>query len=101
MLIKKFKKDNNGGDKLTGLWATGTFAFFGLILFFILTYTHKDNSDAEISKLLNSQSFKKIEGLVSDFKRTYRYTKLGSETIETFTVDSVKFAYGDALLGEV
>ena len=99
VLTKKFKQDKGDGDKLIVLWATGAFAIVGLLGYFVMTFVYKDNSDAQTLKMLNS-STTKVEGVVSNFQRTYRNAKYGSETIESFTVDSIQFAYGDALLGK-
>lgn len=96
VLVKKMKRDKDNGDKAILLWGTGAFAFLGLLLFFLLTFIYKDNSDAETLKMLNSPSVAMVEGVISNFHRTYRN---GREIIESFTVDSVQFAYGDALLG--
>lgn len=51
-------------------------------------------------KMLNSETTPRVEGVVSNFERTSRGARYGSETIEMFTVDSIQFAYGDAALGK-
>jgi len=100
ILIKKFKKDKGDGEKTVLLWASGVFAVLGMTAYFVLTFMYTDNSDALVSKMLDSPSVAKVEGLVSDFQRKYRYSRYGTETIESFRVDSIQFAYGDAPLGD-
>jgi hypothetical protein len=100
ILIKKFRKNKGDGEKLILLWGTGVFAVLGLMIYFVLTFMYKDNSDAQISKMLDSPTVGKVEGIVSNFQRKYRHARYGDETIESFTVGSVQFAYGDALLGK-
>jgi hypothetical protein len=100
LLTKKFKKDKGDGEKLILLWGTGAFAVLGILGYFVLTFVYKDNSDEYTLKMLNSPTTPKVEGVVANFQRTHRNAKYGGETIETFTVDSVEFAYGDAALGK-
>jgi hypothetical protein len=100
VLTKKFKKDNSEGDKTILLWGIGAFAILGLTFYILLTFFYKDNSDSQTLKMLASPSTPKVEGLVSNFQRKFRNARYGSETIESFTVDSVEFAYGDAALGK-
>jgi hypothetical protein len=102
VMTKKFKKDNGDGDKTILLWGTATFAILGLTFYILLTFFYKDNSDSKTLKMLASPSTPKVEGLVSNFQRKIRNarSRFGSETIESFTVDSVEFAYGDAALGK-
>ncbi len=98
LLTKKYKIDKGEGDKIILLWGTGIFAIIALLGYFALTFVYKDNSDVQILTMLNSHA--KVEGIVSNFQRTHRNARYGGETIEIFTVDSIQFAYGDALLGK-
>jgi len=50
--------------------------------------------------MLNSSTTPKVEGVISNFERTFRNARYGGETIEKFSVDSIQFAYGDAALGK-
>lgn len=100
ILTKKYKLDKGDGDKLILLWGTGIFATLSLAFYVLLTFFYVDNSDSQILKMLDSPNTPKVEGLVSNFQRKFRNTKYGKETIESFTIDSVEFAYGDAALGK-
>jgi hypothetical protein len=100
LLIKKYKKDNTEGDKIILLWATGLFSLLSLIFYITLTFFVKDTSDSQTLKMLDSPATPKVEGIVTNFQRNYRATRYGRETIESFTVDSVEFAYGDAAMGQ-
>ena len=100
ILAKKYKRDSGDGDRMIILWGTGVLTVLGIAMFFLLTFITPDNSDAETAKMLQSAKVKKVEGIVSHFNRRFRNTRLGAETIESFNVDTVKFAYGDALLGK-
>lgn len=100
ILIKKFKKDQGDGDKSILLWGTGIFAICGLLMFLILTYNYQRHSDSGVSKIFHSPGVEKIEGFVSNFHRVQRNAKYGSETIETFSVDSIQFAYSNAAFGK-
>jgi len=100
LLIKKFKKDNGDGDKTILVWATGIFSVLGIVGYISLTFFNMDNSNEQALKMLNATTTPRIEGVVSNFERTYRSAKYGGETIEKFTIDSIKFAYGDAALGK-
>jgi hypothetical protein len=97
-LVKKFKKDKDDSDKTIILWATGSFAILGLASSILLTFFYPDKSSEQTLKMLNSPTTLKVEGVVSNFERTYRN---GKETIEKFTVDSVQFAYSDALISKL
>lgn len=99
-LIKKFKKDQGDGDKTIILWATGVFTVLGLVGYTMLTFFYQDKSNEQTLKMLESPTTPKVEGIVSNFERTFRSSKYANETIEKFTVDSVQFAYGDAVLGK-
>jgi TM2 domain-containing membrane protein YozV len=100
ILTKKFKLDKGDGEKLILLWGTGIFAILSLAFYVLLTFFYVDNSDSQILKILDSPNTLKVKGLVSNFQRKFRNTKYGKETIESFTIDSVEFAYGDAALGK-
>jgi hypothetical protein len=97
LLTKKFKNDKGDGDKTILLWGIGVFVVLGLIFYFLLTYVYKDTSEVQILKMLDSKTTPKVEGVISNFQRNYRNRK---EIIEIFRVDSVQFAYGDAVLGK-
>jgi|GEM_PF-1069860 len=99
-LAKKFKNDSGDGDRAILLWATGAFVVLGVAGYVTLTFFYPDKTNEKILEMLNAQTTPKIEGVVSNFQRTYRNAKYGAEIIETFSVDSVRFAYGDALLGK-
>ncbi len=100
VMIKKIKNDNGDGDKTILLWGTAAFGILGLTFYIVLTYFYKDNSDSRTLKMLASPSTPRVEGLVSNFQRKFRNARYGGETIESFTVDSVEFAYGDAAFGK-
>lgn len=97
LLIKILKKENVEGDKIILLWGSGIFSFLAFVMYFALTFFLEDNANSLTLKMLNSHSTPRVEGIISDFQRSYRDTK---ETIETFRVDSVQFAYGDAVFGK-
>lgn len=99
-LAKKFKKDKDDGDKTIILWATGAIAVIGLAGYIMLTFLYQEKSNEKTLERLNSPTSPRVEGVVSNFERTFRRAKYGGETIEKFTVDSVQFAYGDAALGK-
>jgi hypothetical protein len=100
VVIKKLKKDNGDGDKIILLWGTATFALLGLTFYILFTFFYIDNSDSQTLKMLSSHNTPRVEGLVSNFHRKFRRAKYRGETIESFTVDSIEFAYGDAPLGK-
>lgn len=100
LLIKKFKKGTSGGDKLSILWASGVFALLGFLGYFYLTFINRYDSNIRTVELIESATTPRVEGTIANFHRTFRGTKYGHETIESFTVDSVQFAYGDAALAK-
>ncbi len=97
-LTKKFKKDSGEGDRTIILWATAVFGVLGAVGFVVLTFFYPDKTTERTLEMLNAPTTPKVEGLVSNFERTFRRARYGGETIEKFTVDSVHFAYGDAAL---
>lgn len=99
-LARKFKKDKGDGDKTIMLWATGAFSILGLAGYIMLTFFYQDKSNEKTLEMLNSPTTPRVEGVVSNFERTFRSARYGGETIEKFTVDSVQFAYGDAAFGK-
>ena len=99
-LAKKFKRDKGDGDRKIILWATAVFAVLGTVGYVLLTFIYHDNSNEKTLEMLNSPTTPRVEGIVTNFQRTFRNAKLGDETIEMFTVDSVQFAYGNAALGK-
>jgi hypothetical protein len=99
-LIKQFKKENGDGEKKIILWATGLFAILGIAGYVSLTFFHLDNGNEQTLDMLNSNKTPSVEGVITNFERTFRSAKYGGETIEKFIVDSVEFAYGDAALGK-
>ncbi len=98
--LTKLKKENDDGDRKIMLWATGAFAVVGLAGYISLTYIYPDKSHEKVLEMLNATTTPRVEGVVSNFERTFRQTRYGNETIEKFTVDSVQFAYSDALFGK-
>ena len=96
--VKKFKKDSGEGDRKLLLWASATFSIVGMFMYILTTFIYKDNSDKLLEEMLNSSKTAKAKGIVTNFHRTYRSDKAGRETTEYFMVDSIKFAYSDALL---
>jgi hypothetical protein len=100
VLAKLFKKDKGDGDKTIILWATGAFAILAFAGYIMLTFFYQDKSNEKTLEMLNSQTTPRVEGIVSNFERTFRNAKYGGETIEKFTVDTIQFAYGDAALGK-
>ncbi len=100
VLAMKFKKDKGDGDRKIVLWATAVLALLGIAGCVLLTFIYHDNSYEKTLKMLNSPTTPRVEGIVSNFQRTFRNAKWGDETIEKFTVDSLEFAYGDAALGK-
>lgn len=99
LLIKKFKKSSAEDDKPVLLWATAIFAIVGLAGYVMLTFFYPDMERERTLQMLNAPTTPKVEGLVSGFERIYRNSGRGTEIIEKFSVDTVRFAYGDALLG--
>lgn len=99
LLIKKLKKQNEDYEKSILLWSIGfLFVLSSFILIYLKLYTI-DNSDERIRESLASEQVGKIEGVLSNFNRTFVQKKLASITYESFNVDSVKFSYSDQLLG--
>ncbi|MGN6399765.1 MAG: hypothetical protein ACTHMD_04890 [Flavisolibacter sp.] len=99
-LTKKFKKDSGGGDKAIILWMTSAFGVLGIAGYVTLTFFYPDKANQRTLEMLSAPTTPRVEGVVSNFQRTSRNAKYGSETIEKFSVDSVQFAYGDAALGK-
>lgn len=98
LLVKRFKKDSGDGDKVSILWGSGLFALLGFFGYFYLTFINKYDSNIRTVELIRSPTTPRVEGTVSNFQRRIRHSKYTDETIESFTVDSVQFAYGDAVL---
>ena len=100
LIIKKFKKDNDDGDKAILVWATGIFSVLGIIGYISLTFFNLDKSNEKTLRMIDASTTPRIVGVVSNFERTYRNARYGRETIEKFTVDSIQFAYGDGPFGK-
>lgn len=98
LLIKTFKKNKADSDKGILLWGSAIFAILGLTGYVSLSFFNLDTSNEPALKLLRSPDTPRVEGIVSDFERTFRSAKGGHETIESFTVDSVRFTYSDAMM---
>ncbi|MEE1943503.1 hypothetical protein VRU48_00190 [Pedobacter sp. KR3-3] len=97
LLIKKLMK--NDANKSLSLLGAGTFFILGVVMYCLSTFVYADSSEAALAKELQAADV--VEGVVADFQRSYRSAKGGAgETIESFSVDSVQLAYGDALLGK-
>lgn len=96
-IITRLKKNTVDGARIFLLWGTGSFTILGFVGFITLTFFYPDKSKEKTLLILNSPNTPKVEGVISNFERTYRRR---NETIERFTVDSVQFAYGNALLGK-
>lgn len=94
------KKDSGDGDRTVILWATAVFSVLGLAGYVTLTFFYPDKTNERTLEMLNATSTPKVEGVISNFDRTFRNARYGGETIEKFTVDTVQFAYGDAALGK-
>lgn len=99
ILIIKFKKYNDNYEKTILLWTTGIFFSFSISMFLYLKFFTKDTTEQRIQNVFNSSNVLEVEGLISDFERQIQVKKMGSITIESFVVDSVKFVYSDILLG--
>jgi hypothetical protein len=90
----------NKSDRLISLWTTGTLAVLGFAGWVMLAFFYHDTSDEDTLKMLHSPTTPRVEGVISNFERTFLNKRYGYETIERFTVDSIKFAYGDAPLAK-
>ena len=101
ILTRKFKNDSGDGDRTIMLGSILAFGALGVIGFVGLTFFYPDQTKERTLEMLNSPTTPKIEGVISNFQRTYRNAKYGGETIEKFSVESVEFAYGDAALGKL
>jgi hypothetical protein len=99
-LTKKFKNDSGDGNRTNILWATVVFGVLGAAGFVALTFFYPDKTNEKTLEMLNSSTTPKVEGVISNFERTFRNARYGGETIEKFSVDSIQFAYGDAALGK-
>ncbi|MBK0404969.1 hypothetical protein I5M27_18435 [Adhaeribacter sp. BT258] len=99
-LIKKYKKDKGDEERFTLLFGAGITSLFGLIMFILRTFVYPDQYSDEMAKKLRSNEFPKVEGVISNYqKRIDRRARGSSETIVSFNVDTVEFAFGDALFG--
>ena len=77
------------------------FSILGLTLYISTSFFYEDDPRSQFLKILNSPNTPRIEGTVSNFQRTYRTARYATETTESFTVDSIQFAYSDAALGKL
>ena len=93
---KYLDKTSTAENKVIMLWGGGFFAVFGLLFFLLFTFIYPDNSKALMADKLATGKFPMVEGTVSNFHRTFRSHKLGKETTEIFSVDSIHFSYSDA-----
>ncbi|MFM2229164.1 MAG: hypothetical protein RL607_422 [Bacteroidota bacterium] len=100
LITKKNTINKTVEDRLIILWVTSTFTVIGVLGYVSLTFFYPDKTYEKTVKFLNSKSTPRVEGVVSNFKKTFRKTKYGGETIEIFSVDSINFAYSDALIGK-
>ena len=99
-LIKKYKRNSGDGDRTILLWGAAAFGVLGAAGFVTLTFFHPDKSNETTLEMLNAPGTPRVEGVVSNFERTYRRARYGGETIEMFSIDSVQFAYSDATFGK-
>ncbi|WP_139171796.1 hypothetical protein [Flavobacterium noncentrifugens] len=97
--IKRYKKNNKDYEKLILLWIIGSVFIFSTSMFAYLTYIVKDDIENRIQAILTSPKVAQVEGVISGFKRERPASQRRVVTIESFMVDSVKFSYGDAMLG--
>ncbi|HRO43488.1 MAG TPA: hypothetical protein PL009_11690 [Flavipsychrobacter sp.] len=99
-MTKRFKKDSGDGDRSILLWATAVFGVLGVAGYVTLSFFYPDKTNERTLEMLNAPTTPKVEGVISNFDRTFRNARYGGETIEKFSVDSIQFAYGDAALGK-
>jgi hypothetical protein len=99
LIAVKFNWIKNAKDKPAIAWTGGIFAIIGLLMFILTKFIYPTNPKIAAARFLESPDLNKIEGSISQFKRSYRRTRSGTETIESFNIDTIAFAYGDALLG--
>lgn len=94
--------NRNKSTEDTVIFRFTTIAFFilGIVGYALLTFIYPDKTYEKTAALLNSNTTPRIEGIVSNFNRAYRKTRTGIETTETFTIDSLTFAYSDAALSK-
>lgn len=97
---KYINKTSTIENKVIMLWGGGFFAVFGLLFFLLLTFMYPDNSRALMAAQMATGKFPMVEGTISNFHRTFRSHKLGKETTEIFSVDSIHFSYSDAPIGK-
>ncbi len=93
-LILKFEK--NDDDRKILLILISLFITLSLPGYIYLNFFNHDNTTERISKLLQSDRLKKVEGTISNYKRESE----GKSIIESFEVNSVTFTYYDNSLYE-
>lgn len=98
LLILAFNKKRKSLEKKIGIGFSAVFAIISFAIYIHLHFFYNDASTQKLEAMINAS--KKIEGNVYDFKMTNRSSKGNKELIETFKIDSVEFAYGNALLGQ-
>lgn len=97
-LVQKHKQDKGDEERFTLLFGSGLTILFGLIMFILRTFIYPDQYASEMAKKFESNEFNVVEGPVSNFQRKEEKHRGVSVVTETFTIDTVRFAYGNALM---
>lgn len=92
--VLKFQKKDD--DRKIHLALISLFIALSLPCYIYLKFFNHDHTAERISKLLESDTLKKVEGSISNYKRASE----GKSVIESFEVNSVTFTYDDHSLYE-
>lgn len=98
LLILKFKKKDF--EKKFYLFLVSLFLILSFSGYIYLKFFLEDNPDKRLIKLLNSDRVQKVEGEISNYKRTLVYARNGNDTNESFNVNSINFKYIENTLYE-
>lgn len=96
LLVLKFK--TFGFEKKIILSITSLFLILSFSGYIHLKFFVRDSTKERLTKFLDSNQIKKIEGKISKFKRIVPNPRSGKTTTESFMVDPIKFEYYDNAL---
>lgn len=89
---------NKSIDKKVYLIIISLFITLSLPSYIYLRFIVKDTTEKRLTEFLSSDKVKKIEGLITNYKRRVAYPRNGESTSESFDIDSLHFYYIDNAL---
>ena len=98
LIIKNIKNYKDNVEKKILLWGSDSLFTFSMVAF-LVQLNYPDKTTEQINKYYKSPDIKIVEGTIKNFSRVYKQERYGTQTTESFDIDTVHFSYTSGAMG--